>query len=687
MSSRLIPLAVTLIPVSAVGTVELVVIWTSAGLERPYASRLLGGMLLVQLIVAALIGALGATLLPRRSPATHLREAAAVGFGLSLGLALLFVLANGVPRWLPPRSVATGPAVAIVAVVAIGSALLRRRLLTVPAARGALAREPLLIAVVLVGAYGALRIVRIPPASLRGLALWTATAVAAGAVAAGLQWLARRWQPDRLSALWVLPTAAAVAALVTFFGGRSPLAPVPHGGSPSPDVLLIVIDTTRADFAPAADATATPALHRLAVEGRLHTRVFSTSCWTVPAHGSLFTGLSPSEHGATWESPDLAAELVTLAERFSRGGWRTAAFSANPWVTPEFGFHQGFETFVVGDPDRRPLFSWLAYFFPALLSGRDAPFLFEDKAGLALTSELLRFLGDADERPAFVFLNLMEPHLPYLPPRRFLRRSAGAEWTPRDLRGIDQDRLIDLLPDHQRDDDEVEGLRVLYAAEVAYADHLVGRLLQRLEESQRLDRTIVVVTSDHGENLGQHPPLDHQLGLYDTLLRIPLLIRYPRAMPPGTVDDGMHSLADLPAALLTLAGLPTQSGDGTAPLLPERDAVFFEYGRPEHILGLIRARLGLDPAPWDRVLQGIRTADAKWIHASDERHQAYDLSHDPGEQRNLVWAPGGVPPSMEPLAARLETSVLTRRLPPAREPGQSIPEDARERLRGLGYIQ
>ena len=133
------------------------------------------------------------------------------------------------------------------------------------------------------------------------------------------------------------------------------------------------------------------------------------------------------------------------------------------------------------------------------------------------------------------------------------------------IHALDQNPLTGLGGDTLSSDD-ARLLRSLYAAEVAYADSILQRILDRLRQSERLDHTVVVVTADHGENLDGHVPLDHQLGLYDTLVHVPLLIRYPASVPAGSTEDRLVSLASVPRRMLQLAGaLPGSDDDGASP--------------------------------------------------------------------------------------------------------------------------
>jgi len=668
------------LPTACLGTAELLISVLSSGTDRPYVASFGGRLLLVQIALALVLGLGLMMALRRRREQGHHPGLLGLAVGISVALGVLTVLANGLPRKIPPGTVEPAAAWGLALFLGAAAGLLRRAAARRRHGPLALACEPLLIALVVVGAYGFLRLRRLPPATMTGSGVWIACAVA-GLLAALL--LGRLRHAPGPAVSWLLVALAVATGVGAMAAGSRPFPAVPARAAGPPDILLVVMDTTRADALPSSGRWATPAASRLAAEGRTFSRCFSTSCWTVPAHASLFTGRLPRGHGTTWDSPYLPAGPATLAERLAQAGWRTAGFSANPWIGTEFGFDRGFDRFVEADGDRRPLRPWAAAFLPAWLTSPDLD-LFEDKGGLALVSEALRNLSQADAQPVFTFLNLMEPHLPYLPPRRFRDDVAASGWSRQQILAVNQDPLSGLTANRAPAGDQMEILRALYAAEIAYADSLLRRLLERLEESGRLDNTLVVVTSDHGENLGDHPPLDHQLGLFDSLVQVPLLMRYPAAVTAGSTDESLLSLAAVPGRILQLAGVV--EAESSSPAGSDEPAVFFQYQRPSGILERISSSLGLDPSPWDRTLMGIRTATSKWIRASDGRHQAFDLVADPKEQQNLFTGGQAMATHWQQLAARLE-----RRLPAAADaaPGTALDDitpATRERLRSLGYL-
>lgn len=714
-----------LYPAALVSLVEALAVVLWGGVERAYLPRPAGLAALAVLGAGALVGFVLAQV-SVRSPRAWLSIAWATTAVLSAAMAL----ANGAP----PRYAAgtMGPRVAVFVLCLCGlTAGLLRFVLPRPVDRGrALLVEPALLAAVTAVPYVVLHRLDLPVTALRTMVPWAA---AVALVVSTLGLLASRGRPDELAppadrnlpwrdrlaradgstraalslSLWIAAAVAAAAAL-----GRTPFAPMraPHRAG-APDVLLVVLDTVRADAlaarlpsafylpssVPLDDGPArqmaqefaarvsfgAPNFAALAAGARRFSQAFSTSCWTVPAHASLFTGMDAARHGVGWRDPYLPADLPSLAARLRASGRRTAGFSANPWITPEFRFDHGFERFVTGDVERRPWIPWLFALVPEVAEKVEATSLWEDKDGLVLASEALRELSRSS-RPAFVFLNLMEAHLPYAPPERVLARGlAGTGESRRALRRLEQDPLMDLRPGFRWSAMHLARLRALYAAEVAYVDDILGRVVERLRQSGRLEHTVLVIAADHGENLGEHPPLDHQLGLWDTLIHVPLLVRLPDGRGGGEVDDRLVSLADLaPSIEAWAAGRPAPL-DGP----PARDAVTFAYDLPSPILERIQDRLAIDPAPWAQALSGIRTAEAKWVLGSAGYRYVTTLRAG-SEDGN--WFAEDVLAGAEPPHAALRDRLLAsdaaqpkRAAPPA----QALSPEAETRLRSLGYVK
>lgn len=542
---------------------------------------------------------------------------------------------------------------------------------------------PAVLACAAAGLYAALFVEANELLPFGGAAVVMAAAVGLGFAVDRLG-RSRRVSPSTAAAWSSAPLLLFVAAVaIAFSGGNGPTPVSPPAGT-HPDVLLVVLDTTRADRVPAPSGSKapTPALARLAAEGTRFTNAFATSSWTVPTHASLFTGLTPQAHGCDWESPYLPPQATTIAERLGAAGYRTLGFSANPWVAPEFGFDRGFERFETVDSSRRPLAPWSVRFLPWVYARVEPAWLFDDDGGFALASDASRALAAPDGRPTFVFVNLLESHIPYHAPAPFVRSLLDSGWDRRELAAIDQSPLRGLAPGSAPSGRELDGLRGLYDAAVAYDDHLVGRLVETLRATGRLDRTAIVVVGDHGENLGDHPPLDHQLGVWDSLLHVPLIVRLPGTVPAGRVDDRLISGVDVAPAIAALAGLSDAAEPG--PILggPPREVAVFAYARPIGTLDAIRDRLHLDPSPWDRRWSGVRTARLKYEESSSGGRAAYDTEVDPLERTNLLVRGTAAPPEVEALATRLRGLAGA----PPRRAAPTITDETRRKLRSLGYL-
>ncbi len=418
------------------------------------------------------------------------------------------------------------------------------------------------------------------------------------------------------------------------------------GESERPNILLIIIDTARGDRFPfdGYPRPTAPNLQAIAREGVVYTRAFSPAPWTVPAHASLFTGQYPSLHRTDCGSLRLSDQAVTLAETLHAAGYHTVGYTANPWLGREYNFQQGFDTY--GE-------TW-----------REVPKESED-TGAALTNEkVLRFLRfradtpDARRQPFFLFINYFEPHLPYHPPEpersRFLKAGIDPERVKRlsRLGHPDEMRYIVGLSDLTGDDMAI--LNDLYDGEIAYSDRRAGEVLALLRKQGILDRTIVAVAGDHGENIGDHHMMDHKLSVHDTLLHVPLLLRYPSQIRSGQVVDAQVQMHDLYPTLLGLAGVPPPPGVivEAVPLpgtglpgagRPEDAPIIGEFAGPpvEFIKVMQELFPQRDLSRYDRKLVALRRGGYKIQWGADGRHALYHVDEDPGEINDLAAAEPG----------------------------------------------
>jgi choline-sulfatase len=399
------------------------------------------------------------------------------------------------------------------------------------------------------------------------------------------------------------------------------------------NVLLITVDTLRQDRVGAYGnhGGLTPHIDRLAAAGVRYAHAFSPAPLTLPAHASILTGLLPRRHGLHNNTRVRLDEHVpTLATSLKRAGYRTGAFVGAFVLDGRFGLNQGFDEY----DDRLP-------------RGDRASFHFAERRG----ADVVTAAGDwilsqrpgrqsaegataAATSPWFAWVHLFDPHAPYDAPAEY---RAG---------------------------------RAPYDAEVAYADAMLGQLLARLSAAHALDSTLVVVTADHGESLGEHGERTHGTFLYDATVRVPLIIKLPDATAPRVVDVPVEA-ADLAPTIASIAGTALDAVDGRS-LLPLLGGGAGDPDRPAYAESYYQnVLLGWSP------LRAVRTRRWKFIEAP--RSELYDLASDPGELQNRIGDRATLASGLQRALPRVSES--------AGGPQPSAAAaDAAERLRSLGYV-
>lgn len=357
------------------------------------------------------------------------------------------------------------------------------------------------------------------------------------------------------------------------------------------NVVLISIDTCRADFIGAYgnSAISTPHLDALAKQGVLFEHFYSTINTTLPSHASLFTGLYPRNHGVARNAMRLGAQNLTLAEFLKSHGYSTAAFVGSFALASVFGLNQGFDVYeeaFMGDPSRYIGRSIIiktkdGKMLEALEPDTRTGDIMRDAEEVKVSFE--KWLKANQNRKFFAFIHFYDPHFPYLPPEKWYRKHMDAipEKTPL----TEQDR-INFYPNFKPLVGSIENFRPdqmqsvefspvldalvhLYAAEIEYVDSVVGELVENLERSGLRDRTILIVTSDHGENLIEHSRFNsffrHGLLTHQTETRVPFLISSPGLLPAGLRISKAATQLDVFPALLDLLDLKaSQRFDGNS---------------------------------------------------------------------------------------------------------------------------
>jgi arylsulfatase A-like enzyme len=448
-----------------------------------------------------------------------------------------------------------------------------------------------------------------------------------------------------------------------------------------PNVVVIVLDTTRADVfgCYGHGGALTPRIDALAKEGVRYTRAYATDFWTLPSHASLLTGLYPTQCQATSETNHLPAAVTTLAERLKAEGYRTGAAVANAWVSAERGFAQGFDVYHEGWRQRAR-----------------GPVAAERAVATRAAAWFLENAGETADEPSFLFVNLNIAHLPYRPRPSVFERVRSREWPPDQVRRVSEvhGMWAHLAGQLKLGETDLRVLRELYEAEIAHADELVGLVLDAIDRSGTRDRTLVVLTSDHGENLGDHGMIDHLLSMYETTIRIPLIVRYPERFAGGRAIDHLVSLVDIVPTVLDVCGLPAEESSGIPRLgvpldsgsLPDRPFVVAENDRPVNGVNLLRQHFPrFDVTAIDRPVRTLITPTHKLIWHVGGETELYDLAADPEELENLSQTQGELRASM--LATIRRWTETSLRGVKRAEPLESRDAQALERLRGLTYVK
>jgi arylsulfatase A-like enzyme len=448
-------------------------------------------------------------------------------------------------------------------------------------------------------------------------------------------------------------TTTALAAVLAVAGCRNADRSAPPPPAKRPHVVILSLDTTRADrlgcYGYARPTS--PHLDRLAAESVLYTRAIATSSWTLPSHASLFTGKLTTSHGAHYdpEGPLNLAGVIdgprewreyrarplpeserTLAEVLRDAGYATGAVVGGPWLKRPFGLAQGFDYY---DDDHI-----------TTSDGRRAD---------SVTDAALRWMERAAGRELFLFLNYYDPHGPYSPPEPFLSRFLAPGTRPSE--GIPQG----------------EELGARYDGEVFYMDHHVGRLLDGLRKAGVYEHALIVVTADHGELLGEQGRLGHGQHLTQPEIHIPFFVRYPHGQEAPRRVESPVQLTDVLPMVTRALGLPAPPG--------------IQGGLPPSIGHPVVAEVY--PLAFDSLDGDWRALfDGSWklLWNSKGRHGLFDLAHDPGERANLA---ARHPERVARMASLLGKYLASLPRPGAAGRPRELDAATREALRALGYVR
>ncbi len=433
------------------------------------------------------------------------------------------------------------------------------------------------------------------------------------------------------------------ASLTGLLWGCSAKPEPPPQSADAPNVILISIDTLRADHLGCYGygRPTSPELDRLCEDSVVFADAIAHAPSTLHSHASIFTSLLPHNHGAAWQGKTrLADECLTVTEVAQSAGFATGAFTGGGQMDKIFGLDQGFDF----------------YEQPGAKDFRD------------IVRPATAWLDRRPDKPFFLFLHTYETHHPYEPPARFLELfDEGYEGELPDEISVDLLREIN-REEHVLAEGDLEHIVNAYDAEIRSMDEALGRLVAYLKEQDLYDDTMIVFTSDHGEEFGEHGKIGwHSHTLFDELLKVPLVVKYPAQEHAGTKVSAQVRSIDIAPTLLEALGLPVPEVFSGSDLTPLADARQSES----------RTAVSRMDRQASKDVDSVRTPDWKLF-----RGQLFDLNVDPEELWDTALNRPGV---VEQLRLELEDAVASRE----RYSGpQVVPKGATlDELKALGYLQ
>lgn len=455
---------------------------------------------------------------------------------------------------------------------------------------------------------------------------------------------------------------AALTAVALLSVGCNPLA-----DSSLRNVVLISIDTLRADHVGCYgyQPPTTPEIDRLATSGVVFEHAYATSPWTLPSHASMFTGLYPRGHGADLINKSIPLGIMTLTEVLKDSGYRTGGVVCAPLLGTMYNFQQGFDVYDTELIDG--------------LNDSDSPLADE------VTDRGLQYLKGLKKGPFFLFLHYWDPHHPYNPPKEY------ANLFDPDYSGtVDGSNIRernDMVPG--MDPRDLRHIVALYDGEIRYTDQAIGKFLAGLEKMGLRDNTLVVLTSDHGEEFLEHGGRAHLVQCWQETIHVPLIMRIPWLKSKASRFAPPVSLVDLPNTILELVAakksLPENNGISLAGAIVKGEAL------PDRRL-LAETRMGQPQGReqtrgnWTVLIDANQIKYHHFVNPGEKFNALFDLRTDPREQNDLSAGQPEVAGRMEQEIA--QTNVRLNELRRRSEADNKISIDnlLSRRLKALGYL-
>lgn len=462
----------------------------------------------------------------------------------------------------------------------------------------------------------------------------------------------------------------------------------------NPNIIMIIIDAGRADYFSCYGFSqeTTPNIDRFAKEGILFENVISTAPWTIPSHGSIFTSLYPHQHKANWQTLRLKEGIPTIFDIFTERGYETVAISANSLIVSPYSMF-GKKTRVLSsplhnDPD---------------LSNFTRTFNYKNTASQSISKRIIKYLEENPlDKPLFIYINFYDLHAKYKARQPFYSRYVNEK----------EDKILKKIRDFyelhfQEMNDEVEikeeivsALRASYAARLAMIDTDLGKVFEKLKECGFLDNSIVIITSDHGDVLGDHkkPSFHHQFSIYNSLLKIPLIFWGRGINSPKRINITRIQNIDILPTILELCNMKRPSILDNSPgvslckyifnngcvSLP-RDYAISIYETPLRFI--LRNKKKINPL-YLRSLMAIQDDDYKLIFSDKNETELYYIKEDKNEKENVAKK---YPQKITELKSVFYEIINKYKEPEckSKDTEYSLIEEKRiiQRLKSLGYLE
>ena len=470
-------------------------------------------------------------------------------------------------------------------------------------------------------------------------------------------------------------TLVVLGALVIAGGcQRKPAGPATAGAGPQMNVVLISIDSLRADHLSCYGYSrpTSPNIDRFAARATVFEQMTSSTSWTLPAHAAMFTGLVDSIHGANQNRKRLDESRTTLAEILKAAGYCTAGFFSGPFLHPSYGLGQGFETYV--DCSSTGELAAQALAAGRVVGSREVnEASHRDITNPRIHAQVSAWLEANKRTPFFLFVHYWDVHFDYIPPPPYDTR-----FDPNYTGTIDgRDFESNVRISNQMAARDLQHIIALYDGEIAWTDEHVGKLLDELERLGLGKDTLVILTADHGDEFFEHGGKGHRRTLFDEVTHVPLIIRDPRLARQTPRVATQTRMIDITPTILDMLGMQSAVPTMGQSLRPALD------GKPlEHDVVALSELFLFDNREFS-----FRRPDYKLIQDPLRRLVLYDLKRDPGEHEPLTDPQSALMARawQDREAMQEWTTLWSNRIAAASAPANA-PEPVQRSLRTLGYV-